>query len=232
MMAGPRKTAVRFRERSELLDFLLEVVGVTSETLDLDRLLAAVSTIVKKVIDCEFFAILLFNERTQTLRIRHSVGHRPELINHFEIRLDEGITGAAARSREAVLVGDVRKDARYLKAVDAVRTELLEEGSLRELQRGRARGGKRDARTNEQSQSRVETPPRHPEVSGPRFSGCVAPKRGAEGRPNGHGPPSIALRRGGGPLTDLGPRASFSELRTPTHSSENVRLSPIPRTDA
>ncbi|MFN0172504.1 MAG: SpoIIE family protein phosphatase [Bryobacteraceae bacterium] len=123
-MADPRKSAVRFRERSELLDFLLEVVGVTSETLDLDRLLASVSTIVKKVIDCEFFAILLFNERTQSLRIRHSVGHRPELIDHLEIKLDEGITGAAARSREAVLVGDVRKDPRYLKAVDAVRTEL------------------------------------------------------------------------------------------------------------
>ena len=41
-MATPRKSAIRFRERSELLDFLLEVSAATSETLDLDRLLANV----------------------------------------------------------------------------------------------------------------------------------------------------------------------------------------------
>ena len=34
--------AIRFRERSELLDFLLEVSAVTSQTLDLDELLASV----------------------------------------------------------------------------------------------------------------------------------------------------------------------------------------------
>ena len=69
-MATPRKSAVRFRERSELLDFLLEVSAATSETLDLDRLLANVADIVKKVIECELFAILLYNERSQDLRIR------------------------------------------------------------------------------------------------------------------------------------------------------------------
>ena len=36
------KPRVRFRERVELLDFLLEVSRVTSETLDLDKLLANV----------------------------------------------------------------------------------------------------------------------------------------------------------------------------------------------
>ena len=42
-MAAPRaKPAVRFRERSDLLDFLLEVATLTSETLELDELLANV----------------------------------------------------------------------------------------------------------------------------------------------------------------------------------------------
>src|SRR5499427_9433655 len=40
------------------------------------------------------------------------------------LALGEGITGTAAARREPVLVGDVRKDARYLSSVDAVRTEL------------------------------------------------------------------------------------------------------------
>ena len=38
-MATPRKSAVKFRERAELLDFLLEVTRITSETLELDKLL-------------------------------------------------------------------------------------------------------------------------------------------------------------------------------------------------
>jgi sigma-B regulation protein RsbU (phosphoserine phosphatase) len=123
-MATPRKSAVRFRERSELLDFLLEVSAATSETLDLDRLLANVSDIVKKVVECELFAILLYNERSQDLRIRFAVGHRPEIVDNLTLTLKDGITGAAAALREPVLVGDVRNDPRYLSSIDAVRTEL------------------------------------------------------------------------------------------------------------
>src|SRR5207249_303266 len=123
-MATPRKSTVRFRERSELLDFLLEVSAVTSETLDLDKLLANVADIVKKVIDCELFAILLYTEKYQELRIRFSLGHRPELVNKLTLTLNDGITGAAAKLREPVLVGDVRNDPRYVSSIDAVRTEL------------------------------------------------------------------------------------------------------------
>jgi sigma-B regulation protein RsbU (phosphoserine phosphatase) len=123
-MATPRKSAVRFRERSELLDFLLEVSAVTSETLDLDKLLANVADIVKKVIDCDLFAILLYTEKYQELRIRFALGHRPEIVDKLILTLNDGITGAAARLREPILVGDVRSDPRYLRSIDAVRTEL------------------------------------------------------------------------------------------------------------
>jgi len=123
-MASPRKSTVRFRERSELLDFLLEVSAATSETLDLDKLLANVADIVKKVIDCELFAILLYTEKYQELRIRYAVGHRPEIVNNLTLTLNDGITGAAAKLREPILVGDVRNDPRYLSSIDAVRTEL------------------------------------------------------------------------------------------------------------
>ena len=119
-----RKSEVRFKERAELLDFLLEVSTVTSETLDLDRLLANVAEIVKEVIPHELFAILLYNERTRSLRMRYSIGHRDEVAKNLAIKLDEGITGSAASARQPVLVRDVRTDPRYLNALDAVRAEL------------------------------------------------------------------------------------------------------------
>ena len=67
-MANPHKSEVRFQERVELLDFLLEVSRVTAETLDLDELLSSVASIVKNVVPYELFAILLYSEREHGLR--------------------------------------------------------------------------------------------------------------------------------------------------------------------
>lgn len=122
-MATQRKTAV-FRERAELLDFLLEVSRITSETLDLDQLLESVASIVKTVVPYDLFAILLYSELAQGLRIRYSIGHRDEIVRSLVIPLNEGVTGAAATTRMPVMVDDVRKDPRYLNALDAVRSEL------------------------------------------------------------------------------------------------------------
>jgi sigma-B regulation protein RsbU (phosphoserine phosphatase) len=123
-MPSPPRSTARFRERAELLDFFLEIAAITSETLDLDRLLAGVAGIVAKVIPCELFAILLYSERRRSLRIHYAIGHREEVVKKLVVSLGEGITGAAALSRAPILVGDVRNDTRYLNAMDAVRTEL------------------------------------------------------------------------------------------------------------
>jgi sigma-B regulation protein RsbU (phosphoserine phosphatase) len=123
-MQGTRKAAVRFKERSELLDFLLEVSAATTLTLDLDQLMANVAEIIHKVLPYDLFAILLYSERRRDLRIRYAVGHREEVVRNLAVTLGEGITGAAAAQREPLLVGDVRNEPRYLNTVDAVRTEM------------------------------------------------------------------------------------------------------------
>lgn len=123
-MSGILKSPARFQERAELLDFLLDVSTATAETLDLDRILANVAEIVKEVIPYDLLAILLYSERRKGLRIRHSIGHRDEIVKNLVVSLDEGLTGLAASRRQPVLVGDVRTEPRYLNALDAVRTEL------------------------------------------------------------------------------------------------------------
>jgi phosphoserine phosphatase RsbU/P len=130
-MASNRKTQVRFRERAELLDFLLEVSTVTGETLDLDRLLANVAEIVQDVIPYDLFAILLYNERSRSLRMRYAIGHRDEVVKSMSIGLGEGLTGSAAGTRKPILARDVRTDPRYLNALDAVRAELSVPMSIR-----------------------------------------------------------------------------------------------------
>ena len=123
-MPTPGAEQVRFRERAELLDFLLEVSAVTAESLDLDRLMTNVAEIIKDVIPYDLFAILLYTERTRTLRMRYSIGHRDEVAKNASISLGEGITGSAGAIRQPILARDVRKDPRYLNALDAVRAEL------------------------------------------------------------------------------------------------------------
>jgi sigma-B regulation protein RsbU (phosphoserine phosphatase) len=76
------------------------------------------------VLPYDLFAILLYSEKRRDLRIRYAVGHRAEIVANMSIALGEGITGAAALRREPVLVGDVRRDPRYLNSADVVRTEL------------------------------------------------------------------------------------------------------------
>ena len=123
-MVAPRKPAVRFRERSDLLDFLLEVATLTSETLELEELLGNVSDIVRRVIPYDLFAILLFNDKRKDLRIRYGVGHREEVVRNLSLGLGEGVVGAAAATRQPVLVADVKSEPRYLSASDVVRSEL------------------------------------------------------------------------------------------------------------
>ena len=124
MAVSRGKPGVRFRERSDLLDFLLEVATLTSETLELDELLANVAGIVRRVIPYDLFAILLYNDRRKDLRIRYAVGHREEVVRNLSLGFGEGVVGAAAANRQSVLVEDVAADSRYLGSSDVVRSEL------------------------------------------------------------------------------------------------------------
>src|SRR6059036_1661632 len=84
---------------------LLEVAEVVNTTLDLDTTLRRVAELVRKVIDYEIFGILLLNEKTQELYFRFSLGHSREVAERIRIKVGEGVTGTAAQSREAILVG-------------------------------------------------------------------------------------------------------------------------------
>lgn len=113
-----------FQDRSELLDFLLEVTAATNATLDLDSLLATLADLVRTVIPFDLLAVLLYSERRGGLVVRYSIGYHPETVQDLVIPLDEGITGQAAMTRMPILVGDVLREPRYLPLVDAVRSEL------------------------------------------------------------------------------------------------------------
>lgn len=113
-----------FQDRSELLDFLLEVATATTSTLDLEGLLKTLAQLVRTVVRFDLLAVLLYSERRRGLAVRYSIGYNPDTIRDLVIPLEEGITGLVATTRSPVFVGDVKADPRYLPLVDAVRSEL------------------------------------------------------------------------------------------------------------
>src|SRR5215471_19862548 len=117
-------TAVQTELQSRIDPLLLEVADVVNTTLDLDTTLRRVAELVRKVIDYEIFGILLLNEKTQDLRMRFQVGYTREVAERMRIKVGEGVTGIAAQRREAILVGDVSEDPRYISGAPNVRSEL------------------------------------------------------------------------------------------------------------
>lgn len=109
---------------AETLAVLAEISHEINASLNLDEVLANAAAQVKRLIDYEIFAVLLPEEGTDNLYIRFAIGHRPEVVEHWRIPVGDGIIGAAARTGQAIRVGDVRKDPRYLAADDEVRSEM------------------------------------------------------------------------------------------------------------
>jgi sigma-B regulation protein RsbU (phosphoserine phosphatase) len=126
-LAGAIVNATLYRETrwyAGLLASLYEIGKETASILDLDELLARVAEIVKRVIDYEMFGIFLLDESAQELVLRKSVRYGP-VKEKTRIRVGEGLSGAAAASKQAILVGDVRNDPRYINLVPETRSELV-----------------------------------------------------------------------------------------------------------
>ena len=104
-------------------EFLVRLADTLNTTLDLRTLLERTASLVRAVIDYRIFAILLYNDRTNDLRMRFQIGHKPE-IERMRIRLGQGIVGEVAQSRQPMLINDVSLESNYINANPDVRSEL------------------------------------------------------------------------------------------------------------
>ena len=107
-----------------VLATLAEIGEEINASLNLDRVLSKMSTLIKRLIDYEIFTVMLLDERSQMLFNRFAVGYSQEMMENWRIPVGQGISGAAAASRQPILVADVRNDPRYINSIDSVRSEL------------------------------------------------------------------------------------------------------------
>mgnify|MGYP000638318407 CR=1 FL=1 len=131
MIAGNLATAIEnanlhrdARWYSGLLAMLYEAGKEMGAILELDTLCDHVAEIVHRVVDYEMFAIFLVDERANELVLK-TARQMATIAPRRRIALSEGLTGAAASSKEPVIVGDVREDPRYIAVEPDVRSELV-----------------------------------------------------------------------------------------------------------
>lgn len=131
MIAGNLATAIEnatlhrdARWYAGLLAMLYEAGKEMASILELDALCDHVAEVVHRVVDYEMFAIFLVDERANELVLKTS-RQMASIAPRRRIALSEGLTGAAASSKEPVIVGDVRLDPRYIAGEPDVRSELV-----------------------------------------------------------------------------------------------------------
>src|SRR5438093_2837426 len=109
---------------AEVLSTLTEIGEEVNASLDLDEVLARTAALIKRHIDYEIFGVLMIEGDGSYLRHRFAIGYSRELADNLRIPLGQGITGSAASTGHSVRVSDTSKDARYINAIDSVRSEL------------------------------------------------------------------------------------------------------------
>ena len=114
----------RTTKQARILLLLNEIARELTSILNLDELLGRIAELVRRLIDYQMFSILLLDASGEKLQHRFSLRFNENIHLKHEIPLGRGIVGAAAESREAVLVPDVTKDSRYVEANPETRSEL------------------------------------------------------------------------------------------------------------
>ena len=113
------------REYAETLETLGEIGREMSAILDLDELLTRLAQLLKRVIDYSIFGIALLDEEAGVLDMKVAINYGSNPRAMRSVKLGEGLVGYAALHKEVLRVPDVRLDARYIDAVEGVRSELV-----------------------------------------------------------------------------------------------------------
>jgi phosphoserine phosphatase RsbU/P len=114
----------RVSRQARQLTLLTEISRELTSILNVDELLQRIADLVTRIIDYQMFSILLLDKSGTVLQHRFSLRFKENVHLKHEVPLGVGLVGYAAQYGQAVLVPDVTKDPRYIKANPETRSEL------------------------------------------------------------------------------------------------------------
>jgi sigma-B regulation protein RsbU (phosphoserine phosphatase) len=110
--------------QARTLHLLNEISRELSSVLVLSDLLRKIGTHTKRLIDYHRFSIMLADEQAQTFNAVLSLRQDERLPDKCSMRFGQGIVGAAAASRQTVVVPDISQDSRYISVNPETRSEM------------------------------------------------------------------------------------------------------------
>ncbi|MGH9327247.1 MAG: SpoIIE family protein phosphatase [Terriglobia bacterium] len=114
----------RSLSQARALQSLNEISRELSSVLVLNELLRKIANITKRLIHYDRFSILLADETSRTFNAVTSIKRDQNTPEKFTVGYGQGIIGAAAGSRHAVIVPDVREDARAVFVDPEMKSEM------------------------------------------------------------------------------------------------------------
>jgi len=114
----------QMRHKEAKLGTIYKIANEMNAMNDLDALLKMIMEEALSLVDGRTGALMLLNEKTGAFDIRCAKGIGKKLIDSIHLQPGEGITGWAAKTGRVQRVDDVRKDPRYIKTNEEVRSEL------------------------------------------------------------------------------------------------------------
>ncbi len=108
---------------TKVIDALYRISSLLANTEDPRKALKVILQEVMTVLNPSSASISLVNPDSKCLEVEVSVG-LPEHSDSMELPVGRGITGWAALHGKALVVGDVRKEPRYIPVRKAVRSEM------------------------------------------------------------------------------------------------------------
>jgi phosphoserine phosphatase RsbU/P len=109
----------------DLLKTLFDLGRQVTAVLDVNELLRTVPQLIARLIDFQAFAVYLLDEKRGDLTMAYSVGYPQELNHTFQLKVGQGLVGAAVLEGRPILANDVRLDPRYIEAVPGTNAELV-----------------------------------------------------------------------------------------------------------
>lgn len=106
------------------LKTLIEAVRKVSSSLDLDEVLDTIFDSIKELIDYSAAVIYVIDARSGEVHEFKTRGYPPQSIPEDFLDTASGIIGWVIRNRTGEIVGDVKRDARYVKARADTRSEV------------------------------------------------------------------------------------------------------------
>lgn len=115
----------RISRQAQTLEVLHEISRELTSILDPDQLLERVGHLLKRVIPYQMFVIWMLNDKKNVLEHRFSIRFGETDLSLAEpVPIERGLIGAAVATRQPVMVGDVRRDGRYVMVHPETRSEL------------------------------------------------------------------------------------------------------------